>query len=74
MTPPSSHGFRDPRRNNLFGRFGDTAAWARTWRLKVETEMLQRGAVPIDACQSIERVASDVVEVCETHGFPITEL
>lgn len=51
----------DPRRANIFGKVGDTAAWSALWHKRVETELLARGAHRIDAHASIESVADQVI-------------
>lgn len=52
----------DPRRGNVFGRVGDTAAWSSWWHRTVERELIQRGATVIDTQRPIHEVVSDVVE------------
>jgi len=52
----------DPTRNNAFGRVGDTAAWS-SWRHRtVESEMLKRGAVAVNANRAVDDVVASVCE------------
>lgn len=50
----------DPRRNNSFGRIGDSARWSRWWHTVVESELTARGAVIIDATQPLGAVVAEV--------------
>lgn len=65
---------RDPERNNIFGKVGDTALWSRTWRHTVETTLERRGALMIDAERPIDQVVHDVVATCAANGHPIAPL
>ncbi|MFC7625919.1 hypothetical protein [Microlunatus sp. GCM10028923] len=56
----------DPRRNNVFGKVGDTALWSRWWHQLVESELTARGAVIIDASQPIEAVVTEVRNALDT--------
>lgn len=60
-----------PTRNNKFGKSSDAIAWSRTWRQTVETNLQERGALVIDACQPSEHVVDEVIASCSVGGFPI---
>lgn len=63
-----------PDRNNDFGKAGDTVAWSRYWRHRVEIELTNRGAHLIDARQPVDRVVENLIEVCSDSGYPIGQL
>ena len=64
---------RDPHRNNIFGKVGETVAWSRWWRNHVETELLARNARPVDARQPLDQVVEAILTHCATRGYPISE-
>lgn len=63
---------RDPQRDNVFGKAGPTVAWSRRWRRTVETELLGRGARPIDAQGPVDHVVADVLATCAAHGYALS--
>ncbi|MBM7783774.1 hypothetical protein [Tenggerimyces flavus] len=63
---------RDPRRDNPFGKTGDTVAWSRRWRRTVEAELLGRGVRAIDAREPVDRVVGDILAACAAAGYPLS--
>lgn len=51
----------DPRRSNIFGKVGDTAAWSAIWHKRVETEIRTYDPRCIDGQASIESVTDQVI-------------
>jgi hypothetical protein len=62
----------DPRRDNVFGTTGDTVAWSRTWRERVELELRGRDAYVVDARRPVDEVVDEVIGACAAHGCPIS--
>jgi len=61
---------RDPLRDNVFGKVGDSARWSHAWRERVETGLA--GARSIDARQPLDQVVAEVLECCDGAGCPIS--
>lgn len=63
---------RDPHRDNIFGKVGETVAWSRWWRKYVETELTARNAHTVDAHQPLEQVVEATLAHCAAHGYTIS--
>jgi hypothetical protein len=62
---------RDPRRDNPFGKTGDTVAWSHWWLWKVESELRARGVPTIDGRQPLVRVVDEILSTCAAAGYPL---
>ncbi|MBE1608523.1 hypothetical protein [Actinopolymorpha pittospori] len=64
---------KDPGRANDFGRYGATLEWSLDWRPRLEAEMLEAGARPVDGQQPLANVVDDVLRLCTACSIDLSQ-